>query len=120
MTLAFEARYVDGADGIGGEILQVSFDSVPASHDEEERGTPYVLISRNFEFPEGATVEWHDGNDSAGGAEIRALRLKRDGVSITLDRELAVEVSFRWRDREFGKLRSFLQRMVGERMDSSG
>src|SRR6266542_1714493 len=63
MTLAFEAKFVDCADAIGGEILQVSFDTVPSSRAEDDRCTPYVLISRNFEFPGSATVEWHDGKD---------------------------------------------------------
>ena len=70
MTLAFKASSVSCSSAIGGEILQVCFDTMPESKDEDERGTPYVLISRNFEFPGSATVEWHDGSDYDGGAEI--------------------------------------------------
>jgi hypothetical protein len=116
MTLDFEAKFVDCADAIGGEILQVSFDTVPPSHDKDERCTPYVLISRNFEFPDSATVEWHDGKDYDGGAEITSVSLKRDRISIKLDRDLGFEVAFRLHDRKFARLRSFLRRMIDDRI----
>ena len=116
MTLAFEAKYVDCADAIGGEILQVSFDTVPASHDEDERCTPYVLIGRSFEFSDSATVEWHDGQDYDGGAEVTSMTLKRDRVYIKLDRNLDLEVAFRLPDKKFAKLRSFLTRMIDDRI----
>ena len=119
VTLAFEAKFVDCADAIGGEILQVSFDTVPANHDEDERCTPYVLISRNFEFPDSATIQWHDGKDYDGGAEITSLILKRDRVSIKLDRDLDVEMAFNLRDRKFAKLRSFLERMIHDHIYST-
>jgi hypothetical protein len=51
MTLTFEATDVSCDDAIDGEILRASFDTLPASHDEEERRTPYVEIMRNLEFP---------------------------------------------------------------------
>ncbi len=119
MTLAFEAKFVDCADAIGGEILQVSFDTVPSSHDEDERCTPYVLISRNFEFADAATVEWHDGKDYDGGAEITSVSLKRDRVSIRLDRDLGFEVTFRLHEKKFVRLKSFLRRMIDDRICST-
>ncbi len=61
MALAFEAKCVDCADAMDGEILQVSFDTVLEGYDEEDRSTPYFRISPDFEFPDPATVEWHDG-----------------------------------------------------------
>jgi len=39
-TLAFDAKFVGCADAIGGQILQVTFNTVPASHNEDERCTP--------------------------------------------------------------------------------
>ncbi len=116
MKLAFEAKFVDCCDAIGGEILQLSFDTVPSNHDADERCTPYVLISRNFEFPDPATVEWHDGADYDGGAEIRSLILQRDRVSIKLNRDLELEVAFRVPDKKFATLKSFLSRMIDARV----
>ena len=116
MTLTFEAKFVDCADAIGGEILQVSFDTVASNHAEDERCTPYVLISRNFEFADSATIEWHDGKDYDGGAEITSVSLKRDRVSIRLDRELGFEVAFHLQDRKFAQLRTSLKRMIDDRI----
>ena len=114
MTHAFEAKFVSCADAIDGEILQVSFDTVPENQDEDERCTPYVLISRNFEFPGSATIEWHDGHDYDGGAEIVSMTLRRSRVSIKLDRELDFDVTFRLPDKKFVKLTSFLRRMIDD------
>ena len=114
MTLAFEAKFVNCADAIDGEILQVSFDTVQESQDEDERSTPYVLIGRNFEFPGSATIEWLDGHDYDGGAEIVSMTLRRDRVSIKLDRELDFDVTFRVADKKFAKLTSFLRRMIDD------
>lgn len=41
-TLAFDVTRVDCTDALGGEILQVSFDTAPEDQDEDERSTPYV------------------------------------------------------------------------------
>ena len=114
MTLAFKAKFVSCSSAIGGEILQVCFDTMPRSKDEDERDTPYVLISRNFEFPESATVEWHDGSDYDGGAEIVLVRLTRERVLIKLDRQLEIDVSIGIGDRRFAQLSSYLRRMLDE------
>jgi quercetin dioxygenase-like cupin family protein len=115
MTLAFDATRVDCADALGGEILQVSFDTAPEDQDEDERSTPYVLIGRNFEFPDSATIEWRDAHDYDGGAEIVFVTLKRARISIRIDRELDFEVAFRLPDKEFAKLTSFEKGAVSPR-----
>ncbi len=116
MTLAFHAKFVSCTDAIGGEILQVSFDTVPTTQEESERSSPCVLISRNFEFADSATIEWHDGKDYDGGAEIISITLRRDRVSIVLERESDVDVTFRIPDKQFAKLTSFLRRMIDDRV----
>jgi hypothetical protein len=114
MTLGFRAKYVSCAGAIGGEILQVCFDTLRQSEDETERTTPYVLISRHFEFPGSPTIEWHDGTNYDGGAEITSLTLCRDRASIKLDRGLDIDVSFCVGDRRFVKLNTYLRRMLDE------
>ena len=120
MTLAFDAPVVRCADAIDGQILQVTFDTVPESHDEEERSTPYVLISRNFESPDSATIEWHDGHAYDGGAEIVSITLGRSRVSIKVDRDLDLEVSFRLPDTRFVEMKSILRRMMDDRIRFTG
>ena len=114
MTLAFRASFVTCSSAIGGEILQVCFDTVPGSKDEDDRDTPYVLVSRNFEFPGSATIEWHDGSDFDGLAEIVLVTLTRERALIKLDRDLEIDVSYGIGDRRFAQLSSFLRRMLDE------
>lgn len=116
MTVAFDARVVDCADAMGGEILQVIFDAAPEGQDEGARSTPYVLISRNFEFPDSATIEWHDGHDYDGGAEIVSMTLRRTRISIQIDQGTGFDVAFRLPAKEFTRLRSFLKRMIDDRI----
>lgn len=116
MRLAFHATFLDCTEAIGGDLLQVSFDTVEFDADEDARQTPYVLISRLFEFPGRATIEWHDGSDHDGGAEIVEAMLRRTGVSIRLNRPLEIEVGFHVSDREHEELRSFLASMLGKRL----
>ena len=116
MMLAFESAFVSCTDAIEGQIVQVSFDTVPSDFAEEERNTPYVLISRNFEFPDSATVEWHDGRGYDGGAEVTAMTLRRDLMVLKLDRNMEIKVNFHLSQPAFARLTSFLQRMIDDRI----
>jgi hypothetical protein len=116
MTLTFEAKFVDCGDAIEGEIIQVSFDTIPGTHAEEERRSPYLLLSRNFEFSDAATAEWHDGQNYDGGAEIASMTLRRNRVVVKLDRDLEFEVAFRVSDKKFRTLKSFLRRLMDDRV----
>jgi len=116
MTLAFDATRIDCVDALGGEILQVSFDTAPEDQDEDQRSTPYILISRNFEFSCSATIEWYDGYDYDGGAEIVTLTLRRTRMTIRVDQKLDFEVTFHLPDKQFNKMTFFLRKMMGDRI----
>ncbi len=116
MKLAFQAKYVECADAIDGELLQVTFDTIPPDRDEEGRESPYLLISRLFEFPGTATIEWHDGRDYDGGAEILSVVLSRSRLSIRLDQGLEIDVAFSVSDAKYTELISFLKPMVDDRL----
>ena len=115
MKLSFGANIVECSDILEGEILRVTFDTLPPNSDEDERRSPYLSISRNFEFPGPATVEWHNGVDG-GGAEIQTVELRRDRVLATLDRAAEIEVTFRISDKEFARLRSYLGSILENRL----
>jgi hypothetical protein len=114
MTVTFTAKFVRCVEMLDGDILQVWFDTTPESDGEDERGTSYLLIGQNFEFPGPATVQWHDGRDYAGGAEIVSVRLTRDRALIKLDRDLEIDVSFHIGERQFAQLSSYLRRLLDE------
>ena len=74
MNLAFHAEFVDCSEALGGDLLQVTFDTTPPELDRDQRKSPYVLVSRLFEFPGPVTVEWDDG--SGCGLHVRAVVLQ--------------------------------------------
>jgi hypothetical protein len=83
------------------------------SFGEQNRHSPYLLIARSFESDDdAATVEWHDGIDYSGGAEIRSVLLKRDRMLVRLDCGMDVDVAFGLTDRKYARLVSFLRRIV--------
>lgn len=116
MKLKFEAIKVSCVDAIHGEILSVRFDSVGADHGEEERRKPYVLIMRSFEFPGAATIEWHDGTDYDGGADIIGVTLKRTQVLIALSEGINIDVTYKINGKQFEQLKSYLSRMLDGRL----
>jgi len=66
---------------------------------------------RNFEFPDPATIEWHDGTDYDGGAEIVAVTLKRARILMSLDEGIDIDVTYRIDEKQFAKLTSYLTRI---------
>jgi hypothetical protein len=96
----------------------VKFDTRQAGVDEENRRTPYVLLSRCFEFPGPATIEWHDGLDYDGGGEIVSITLSKARVFMKLDRAMDFDVSFQISDRKFAQLSTYLKRMLDQRIHS--
>jgi hypothetical protein len=111
MTLAFAATSVRCANAIDGEIFQVTMDTVADGADKEERRTPYLLVGRNFEFPGPPSIEWHDGHDYDGGGRITAVTVRRDGISIELDRKRELNVTFTLSEAEHRKLQFFFKRI---------
>jgi hypothetical protein len=113
MTIAFKARSVICSEALGGDILQVTFDSV-IDGDEECRESPYVLVGQCFEFPGPPTIEWHDGTEYNGGAEIRTAVLKRNFATFVTGSGLNFSIGFSIADDKFRQLVSFLQRIFPE------
>jgi len=116
MKLAFHAKFIDCTEAIGGDLLQVTFDTIGSDADEDARQTPCVTIGRLFEVSGPATIDWHDGSDCGGGARIVSATLKRTGVSIRLNRSLEIEMGFHVSESEHEELRSFLTSMLGNRI----
>jgi hypothetical protein len=110
MMIRFEAKVVDCAEALGGDILQVTLDSVDLK-DEVGRQSPYVLLGQCFEFSGRPTLEWHDGADYDGGAQIHAIVLKRDSIEITTDMTVGFCISLSMTDAKHKELTSFLKRI---------
>jgi hypothetical protein len=119
MNLSFVAPYVDCSNALDWEIQQVAFDTVCNDADgaEESRKSPYVCISRNFEFPGTARIEWHDGKDDEGGASIRSALLESNRILIILDKSRTIEITFALDALHFEELKKYLCNMLSNRLN---
>ena len=91
-SVQFHANHVSASDD--GDYYQVLFEAVPDSTDSE---SPYLVIQRQFEDPDGnrCYVETHDEN-YIGHFRMRRIDLSVSPILLEIDRPKAnvVEVSF--------------------------
>ena len=116
MKLAFLAKFVECSDALGGDLLRVDFDTLQPDADEDMRQSPWVSIGRLFEFPGDATVDWHDGSDSDGGAKIVSGALSPNHITIRLNQGRTIEIGFSLSEKQFANLKSSLTKMLGHRI----
>ncbi|MEA1989989.1 MAG: hypothetical protein U9N57_12400 [Pseudomonadota bacterium] len=107
MHVSFKAQDVSYTEAIGGEIVQVAF------HEDEDNGKteitkPYLLISVNYEFPPiQPHVEWFDGAEFNGGAQIVKYKLEQKSFQAWLDNNMSFDIKFNIEEpifKEIGKL----------------
>lgn len=110
MTLRFEAEVVRCAEAIGGDILQVKFDSED-QEDKDGRRNPYVLIGQCFEFPGPPTIEWHDGTDYDGGANLRSIVLRRNAVEIITNSGFGFDIRFSLTNARYEELAALIRKI---------
>ncbi len=79
-----------------------------SSFDEENRISPYLMISANFEFSNRIQVEFHDGKDYAGDKLYR-IELWRSRVVAISERGHEFNIAFEISDAAFAKLREYLK-----------
>ena len=116
MNLSFEALFVICSNELDWEIQQVVFDTVCDNEDgaEDRRKTPYVSISRNFEFPGPASVEWHDGNDDISGASIISANLEANRILIDIGRGQTIAITFALNERRFRELAKYVRNILSD------
>jgi hypothetical protein len=78
------------------------------SFDEENRTTPYLLISANFEFSERVQIEYHDGKDYEGDS-LNRIDLWRNRIFAISGRGCEFDIAFDLSDEEFAELREYLK-----------
>jgi hypothetical protein len=91
--IQFTAATVQCSEAIDWEIVQVNFDTMDSTFDEENRTTPYLLISANFEFSKRVQIEYHDGKDYAGDS-LNRIDLWRDRVFAISGRGCEFDIGF--------------------------
>lgn len=86
----------------------MNFDTMDSSFDEENRISPYLMISANFEFSNRIQVEFQDGKDYAGDKLYR-IELWRSRVVAISERGHEFKIAFEISDAAFAKLREYLK-----------
>lgn len=113
-VIQFIATTVDCSEAGDFEIVQVTFDTEedgPEAHGSQERTSPYLLLSVNFEFEDDDDVrlEFHDGNDYDGGYGVTRAELWRDRVRVVAQGGPTFEIGFELSEKAFKELRKFLK-----------
>lgn len=113
-VIQFTATTVDCSEAGGFETVQVTFDTEeddPEADGSQERTSPYLLLSVNFEFEDdgGVRLEFHDGNDYDGGHSVTQAELWRDRVRVVAQEGPAFEIGFELSEKAFKELRKFLK-----------
>ena len=106
----FTAATVYCSEALDWEIVQVTFDTMDSdsTFDEEDRTTPYLSISANFEFSDRVQIEYHDGKDYAGDS-LNRIELWRNRVFAISGRRCEFDIAFELSDEAFDELREFLK-----------
>ena len=107
-AIQFTATTIECSEAIDWEIVQVCFDTRPSNADEEDRTTPYVLISVNFEFDGQVQLEFHDGSDYDGDILSRIV-LWRDRAHVISRSQIEFDICFDLPDDTFAELREYLK-----------
>ena len=107
--IQFTASEVEYNEAIDGEIVQISFDEDP-NKDPFNGNKCNVSISQNYEFPGKPTIEWHDGENDDGGAEIKHYELTDNILKVQTNAGISFKVHHHCSSKVLKLIKSFLQR----------
>ena len=112
MHLNFTSKITSYNEAIDGEIIQVSFEEYE-TEDAFNQTALYLLLSISYEFPPfEPTIEWFDGRECNGGAEILNYKLTRNALQLWLNNGLSFDVSFKTNDTTYKNIEAFLNRIT--------
>ena len=120
MAMRFFAKTATGASS--GDFFQLYFGATqtegePSELDElDEPKGPFLLIGRQFEFPDGGRCTLDSSDEELQGEyRVKLLALSQSGLTLDVlaDRPRRVEVSFELNPIEYGSLRRFVDVVLG-------
>jgi hypothetical protein len=92
LAMRFQANHV--STSVAGDYYQVMFE---ASEDSTEPDSPYLIIQRQFEMPDGGKcyIETHN-EEYIGHFRLRRVDFRPDGISVEIGRSRnnAIDVTF--------------------------
>ena len=112
MHLIFTSKITSYNEAIDGEIIQVIFEEYE-NEDAFNQTALYLLLSISYEFPPfEPTIEWFDGRECSGGADILNYKLTRNALQLWLNNGLSFDVSFKINDSTYKNIEAFLNRIT--------
>ncbi len=112
MHIKFTAQDISFTEAIGGDIVQVSFEE-DGEDDPIKPSKYYFHISVNYEFPPIIpSIEWFDGKESDGGANILNYKLNRNSLQLWLDNSTSFDINFEIEDTLFNSINKFITNLL--------
>jgi len=110
--IKFTASSVSYLDAIDGEIVQVSFEE--DGDDDPVNPTKYYFhISVSYEFPPIIpSVEWFNGNEADGGANILNYKLDRNSFQLWLDNGMSFDIDFEIKETLYRDIKKFVTNLL--------
>jgi hypothetical protein len=100
---------------VAGDYYQVMFEEKVPSAGEDSADNKYLLIQRQFEFPDEGLiyVESHDEN-CIGRFKVAGARLDPKCLSLTLDRKntAVIEVTFQASTKNYAEVKRVMRIMI--------
>jgi len=114
MKLEFKARSVNYDEAIGGDIVQAIFEENP-DDDPLEPTSKSLSLSINYEFPPcNLNVEWCDGSEYGGGAEIKSYQLNERELSLFIENDSTIVVAFSTTEEIYKNIEKLLINELGQ------
>jgi len=112
-AMQFHANHV--STSVAGDYYQAMFE---ASEDSTDPDSPYLLIQRQFEMPDGGEcyIETHN-EENIGHFRVRRIDFRPDGISVEIGRSKNnfVTVTFRITTSAFEEALPILKIISGEK-----
>lgn len=112
LAMRFHANHV--STSVAGDYFQATFEANEDSIDPE---SPYLIIQRQFEFPDGGKcyIETHNV-EYIGHFRLRCVDFRPGGISVEISRSRnkVIDVTFNMSSSAFAEAETVIKTIIGE------
>ncbi|MFZ5392194.1 MAG: hypothetical protein ACOZAR_03265 [Patescibacteria group bacterium] len=110
--ISFKANEVSYQEENGGDIIQIIFNEEITENQSDELNSiskPYFSISQDYEFSSKPTIEWFDGKDFDGGADLKGYNFTACLFEVKMSNGLLFSIEHACSQKVFKKIDAFLK-----------